>query len=756
MLQALPTLLRRLESGWRRVALHPGESTRDYVVENTPLPDFVPSSLFSELNLPEVTVVSSVWPDGRSPREDSLPIDQALRTLVPGKVTRRFAVKRSTVSHWIPLPSLDPGATHQQVAVEDVCAEYEEVGHFQALIDGAPVEVRCVRPWAMRPSIVPPQVNATSNAWPEWHSQLIPDGPGAVLDLPIGSPWSAHVQEVRLHAHVYRSSVEVRRFAMGARASLRLRRAHARELQADVRYVERESRRLAAIGSTAHVDGLRFLVSVPAEDIVRSDDVNSAKVRAFRTAYFKHRVLTDPQLAAYANVFQREWLYQVYLSALTAWTIADSPSLRQANEAMLPFLPAAADKVLRVIFEALAADDGEEEDEGEDGDHRQARLNEDILTLLGQGEVARRLSELAEVLWEPPDAEWHAWAGQRYLATLGGAVLETCRHLYPEAGADDLVLDIDPGARPPGLPPAPPGTAELWITETTIGGGGVVEEVGRRYVEDPRRFFRLVENALGPSDREVSHAELTRVLELAEADREVAEALERVRHASRHDELQTAVERLEAVLESRGVLLNRTVMSAVHARITRPGSSRATDDLLLDLVRRWHVYEERLGIEVDARVFAYLESEREEVARALARVDPEAARDRAFRFHALYGLLWPRGNLIRSLALATYNPFATQPDTDRELVLDRLAHRTSAVRVGDPEWRARVTEALRADGSSRLTAAPEERGALRAALLTLGVEPLEIDFLHVFPRIEGVSRGPDGFTVALTLSEAVQ
>jgi hypothetical protein len=756
MLQALPTLLRRLESGWRRVALRPGESTRDYVVENTPLPDFVPTSLFSELNLPEVAVVSSVWPDGRSPRVDSLPIDQALRTLVPGKVTRRFAVRRSAVSHWIPLPSLDLAATHQQVAVEDVCAEYEEVGHFQVLIDGTPMEVRCVRPWAMRPSIVPPQVNTTSNAWPDWGSQLVPDGLGAVLDLPSGSPWSAHVQEVRLHAHAYGSSVEVRRFAFGARASVRLRRAHSPELQAEVRYVERESRQPAAIGSTAHVDGLRFLVSVPAQDIVRPDDVNFAKVRAFRTAYFRHRVLTDPQLAAYANVFQREWLYQVYLSVLTAWTIADSPSLRQANEAMLPFLPAAADKVLRVIFETLGADDGEEEGEGEAGDHRQRRLKEDVLTLLGQPEVARRLSELAEVLWAPPDAEWQAWAAQRYLATLGSAVLEACRQLYPEADADELVLDIDPGARPPGLPPVPPGMAELWITETTIGGGGVVEEVGRRYVEDPRRFFRLLENALGPSDREVSDAELTRVLALAETDREVADALEGVRHAPRHDELQKSVERLEAVLETRGVLVNRAVMSAVHARITRPGSSRATDELLLGLVRRWHAYEDRLGIEVDARVFAYLESDREEVARALAWVDPEAAQDRAFRFHALYALLWPRGNLIRSLALATYNPFATLPEADRDLVLDRMAHPTPAVPVGDPEWRTRVTEALRAHGSALLTAAPEERDALRAALLALAVEPLEIDFLHVFPRIDGVSRGPDGFSVALTLSETVQ
>ena len=50
------TLLRRLESGWRRVPARPGETERDYQVNDHPLPDFVPQQLFGDLNLPEVEV----------------------------------------------------------------------------------------------------------------------------------------------------------------------------------------------------------------------------------------------------------------------------------------------------------------------------------------------------------------------------------------------------------------------------------------------------------------------------------------------------------------------------------------------------------------------------------------------------------------------------------------------------------------------------------------------------------------------------
>jgi hypothetical protein len=759
MMQVLPTLLRRLESGWRRVPLRSGESGRDYVITNSPLPDFVPASLFSDLNLPEVTIITS---DGRGDREDQLSIDQALRTLVPGKVTRRFAVRSSNVSHWIPLPSLDPSVTRHEIAVEDICSEFEEIGPVQIEQDGAPMELRCVRPWTVRPAVVPRQVYPTSNAWPEWRSQIFPAGLGISLELPDGSAWRENVLEISLHAHARRSSVEVRRFAIGARANVRLRGHNVPELQAEVRFIERDSRGPAALGFTAHVDGVRFLTAVPTVDLVRADDQNRGKVRAFRTAYFRHRVLNDPVLATYANTFQREWLCQVYLSALTAWAIKDSPNLAEANEAMAPVVAAAADKVLRVIFETLFIEEDEDEDEDRvDGaaarvPEQQRRLRDEVIALFRQRDVVQRLQHLAHVLWEAPDAEWHAWSAKRYLATLGGALLEACRQLYPEAGADDLLLDIDPGMPSVGTPAERVGTAEIWITEVAIGGGGVVEEIARRYIEDPRRFFRLVESALGPSDREVTDAELTRILSLIDEDRDVAQAVERVRRASRHEELQAAVVRLEEVFESRGVLVSRTIMSAIHARIIRPGSNPTTDSLLLDLIRQWHRYEERLGVEVDARVFAYLQSEGEALSEALAHIDQDVTRDRGFRFHAIYGLLWPRGNLIRSLALASYNPFAPLPDADRELVADRIVQRVPSVQIAESDWRLRVTEALRVHGEALLIAGPEDRVALRAAVLTLAADPLEVDYLHVHPRVEGIVWGADGFEVTLTLSESVQ
>jgi hypothetical protein len=83
------------------------------------------------------------------------------------------------------------------------------------------------------------------------------------------------------------------------------------------------------------------------------------------------------------------------------------------------------------------------------------------------------------------------------------------------------------------------------------------------------------------------------------------------------------------------------------------------------LIQLWHEEEERLGIEIDARVFAYVVSNDDQLDRALLHlglVQPNPY----WRFQEIYGLLWSRGNILRSRALSSYNPFAVLPDSVME------------------------------------------------------------------------------------------
>ena len=58
-------------------------------------------------------------------------------------------------------------------------------------------------------------------------------------------------------------------------------------------------------------------------------------------------------------------------------------------------------------------------------------------------------------------------------------------------------------------------------------------------------------------------------------------------------------------------------------------------------------------------------------------------------------------------------------------------------------------------GAVRLTAPPEERQSLKEAVLALAAEPLEIDFLHLYPRAAKVALDPGGLSVTLDTAGGV-
>jgi hypothetical protein len=742
---ALPTLLRRLESDWRRIPSQPGESARDYQIHDHPLPDFIPRQLFGDLHLPEVAILIPAQMRGQDPTTHFLPLVQALKTFAPGRVTRRFGIEHAYANHWISPPSLQ--AAEQTLAVEDYCAEYEEAGEFQ-LQNGAGVKaIRCVRPWAFHPSKVPGNVLATSNAQLEWKTQIVPQEREDLIHVqpPRGTPWDRIIQDIAFYTHNQRSHVEVRRFTVGSQASVRFLQGN--NLDARIRFVTKETGAEAAVGFSQDVDAIAIRFRMPTDLGLSPDHPNQAKVRSFRSAYFRHRVLTDPTLSLFTNAFQREWLVQLYLSALTIRAASEHSSLAAAKAALhRGGLVEQLAQVLEVIFQAL------DEAEGE-GENRQ-RLHELLLELCHTQEVISALERLAPMLWEPPDEAWNRWARQRFKSTLGSALMEACQQSCPQMDISDLYLDLEPGPRPPGVAPPAEGLEEIWISETMMGGGGVVEEVLRAYAADPRRFFRLADSALAITDFELVDRELTRLLSQVEHDAELSRALDAVRAAEGNVALQDAVFKLRSLLSARGLVVNHLVMSALSARILRPGSSPATDRLLFALITDWKAEEERLGIEIDARVFAFLASQKPEYEAGLSAVGAVPHHDPLWRFQAIYGLLWPRGYLARAHALSYYNPFAELPPTDRELLLDILQESETRVPLQNG-WLERVEKALAERGTVYLEATLSDREKLKQALLNLGAEALEAGFLHLHPHLAGLDLQPGSIALALDLREVL-
>jgi DEAD/DEAH box helicase/Helicase conserved C-terminal domain len=742
MMVVLPTLLRRLKSNWSRFSVDPNESNQDYQT-NDPLPDFVPPTLFSDLLLPEVIITTPPQLRNSQPDVNLMPIVQAMKTFTPGRASRRFGVQHIHATHWIAPPNWQE--REQNLPIEDYCTEFEEAGIFQLWQNGKIVDIRCIRPWAINPTQVPASVSIRSNAQLEWYSQIIPPDDGIKLELPQGSPWCKIITEICCFTHTQQSPIETRRFALASHANILFKKGD--EIDTIIRFTQQDGNP-AAVGFTIEVDGLVFRLQLPPSFEVKSSD----------TTYFQYRVLTDATLCEFTNSFQREWLYQIYISMLAARALADEISLPEAFNLLadenIGFEMA---KVLDNIFQTLNVEETllEEGEEPSAQNIVRQKIHDKLRRLCNLDIIQTRLNDLAKVLWSEPDAGWHAWTALRFKATVGAALLDTCGQLCPHFDLGELILDIEPGPRPVDAPAIPEGCEEIWITESSIGGGGVIEEILRRYAADPANFFRLAQSALEPSDFEIVDSELTRLLELTQTSTDVIDAIAEVRLAQGYSELKQASTQLRKILSSQGILVTHPVMTAINTRILRPGSTPETDKLLFDLICSWHEQEERLGIEIDARVFAYVASNDDNLDKALLHlglVQPNPY----WRFQVIYGLLWARGNMIRYRALSIYNPFASFPDTDRETLLTVLQAGDTIVYLDEPDWREQVEEAFIQGASVLLIGNADRKEDLKSAILDLVVKPMELGFLQVYPLVEGVQQHPQGLAVRLRVQEAVQ
>lgn len=757
MLGVLPTLLRRLESGWKRIPIHPDESDNDYFIKFSPLPDFVPANLFSDLLLPEVVITTPAQTKNSEPDVSALAIVKALKTFPVGRVTRRFGVQHAYASHWVAPPSLVD--TEQCLSIEDYCVEFEEAGNFQIWQGDEVKDIRCIRPWAINPTQVPKEVNVTSNAYPIWHNQIIAPLEENKLILPQGSAWLQIIEQACYFSHNTQNPIEVRRFTTGSKANIRIKNGRTvRELETSIQFVQKGDGSPAAVGFAFSSDALVFRFKIPDGFAIDTNDQNKSKVRAFRTTYFRQRILTDTRLDGIANIFQRDWLFQIYFSMLTSKAIQNEASLAETHQNILTVgeLSLEMAKVLNVIFQTLSVEEAEEGTDNEvtipNMPEGRQPTHERLLALCNNPEILKVMSDLAQVLWQEPDLDWKQWAEKRFKATLGCVLLEACHQLCPQFDSSDLLLDIDAGARSPDSPKPLNNWDEIWITEATVGGGGVVEEIVRKYTADPANFFQLAESALEPSDFEVVDTELTRLLGLTQTDNEIKNALAQVRSAHSYATLLTESDRFRKVLTNHGILATHPVIAAINARILRPNTSEQTDLNLYNLISDWQSEEDRLGVEIDARAFAYVASAKPKYRSLL----PYKTTDTNSLFNVIYGLLWVRGNAIRSRVLSFYNPFAVLPEADREILLDVLRPVENTVRLADPDWRLQIAEILSQGVSVLLIANVNALIELKQAILDLASEPIDIGFLYAYPTVEGFRRDRQCYSIRLRVREVVQ
>jgi hypothetical protein len=744
MTQVLPTALRRLESNWRAG----GRIGDDYQVSNSPLPEFVPPNLFSDLNLPEVDIILP-QPGMATPDHQAMPIKQALQEYAPGRVSRRYGLSSASERHWM-CPPLDQNRA--QAVPLDANARIERIGDWRVNLAGAVRHIPVYRPRVFQVQTPPVNVADTSNARLRWQSQLVARNRGIVVDPPRSMTWTPLIEDVRFYLHEAMSPIEARRMALGSNASIRLRDG----LTLPKEFHFEVDGELAALGFSLTVDAMCIRLRFPDAIWSNLGDESDRRYRAMRTARFHHQAVHGTFLDAVDNPFARDWLAHLMLAALSNEAMAREVSLGEAATRLAEGkAELSLDQTLNILFQSPVVDDANGQGNIQD------KLRQDLARFLADRAVMEGLFSLAAILWNPIDAGWEPWLRERYASTVGAAALNAITSLCPQIDTDSLVLDVTAGPREEddvlsGIP-----NGEIWISEMSPGGNGQIEEARRQYAEDPRRFFNLMTAALRDNDFSLSDFQLSRYLAAVvegNSDDPLPKAASEFRQASGAEESHASFTALRHVLAQEGFITFHAFMVALANRILRPGSSSDSDSFFLDAIRTWNAEEARLGVELDSRVLAYRLARSADIDAALtmAGIDAPTVNPDQWRFGVIYGLLWPRGAYIRQSGLRPYSSFTDLPIPDPFLLSVFLTEDAALIDLQAEGWQDLCLDRLADVGAATLVCPMVAPSLVADALNFLATNSVQTAYLSVFARVQAIRRIENNFHVDLDVAEALQ
>jgi hypothetical protein len=725
LLTVVPTLLRQLETSWMNVSPPPATDRHG----RDPLPEFVPPNLFSELNTPEVTLTLAA--SRGEPWTESVPIGQALRELTPGRVTRRFSIEAYRhARHWNPLPS--DGSSDVDIA--GFLDEYTDVGVASLTEGEARTAVPCLRPWDARLEVPDRSIEDSQSGFLHWDSRLQRSREPVRVDLPTTNQWGALIADLEFFTHSTRTELSVLRFATGGEAG---EPGHAEQTRT-FRFVRRQGDVVepVALGYSGTYDAIRVVLQLPDKW-----EFPEATQHALRRHYFDARVLNSPTLSPLANSFSRSWLAILYRSALTATSAAQHIAASEARDHLRDSNTAASlEKAMRVIFEVTASDPN--------ANVADTRAERRLLALLHNSEVIDELHALGEILVgaDPPPTDFIVSV---FRTTFAAALKDAFVALVPRVDADSLIIDL-PRAEDSGLRA---GQTDIWLSEPSVGGGGVVEQLLAATAREPRRMLTLTATAIGESTYENVHAAIVAALELARDDPEVGAAFADYRASESSAEVRERFIALQTLLAQRGISWSRSAGATLATRVLRPGSSAATDGLILELHRRWDEIESLTGFDVDARVIAFALRNDLDVAGAIGLATPPS-QEEAWRFSQIYGLIWPRGFEARTSMLDSYTPFASLPEPERLVIAPLLGASEARVDISLDDWRDELDSILLRDGSAVLVADGDADGEVKSVLLDILSRPTDLGFLHAYPRVVGVATSSQVNEISVMLDEA--
>ncbi|WP_035387131.1 protein DpdJ [Ferrimonas senticii] len=724
MLEFLPTLKRQLQSNWSEF----GEPWKGVSKERSPVPEFIPSALFDELNQATLNIELRRGRDGAFSDWQALNFFQGMREFAPGRISKRYAVKSRYDADWLVPSDFEPAANIcQQLPFEISEAFGNGVIHAEG-------EVRCPEQGVMkvyRPTAVATQqlrydagLTEKSNSQLHWQVTFHCDSPAQRFSPPKG-PWSSQLEEIQFFTHQQLAPLEITRYCTGSTASMRFRDG----AQGHARFHWTHNDQAVVIGNKQWFDGLCLRFNINEQQLLALVD-SPALAKALRSQFFAAQVKA---LSAFEfDPFSANWISETYLAAIALALMSESSIDKVLDDLTGPQAGQRLIAVSDSLFQSGLELDGEEAEP--------ERLQAQMRDMFSQPSLLMELAQCAEYLRRPltDSGAYLPWLKTLLSNSIAAVAQKWQLTTLPDVDERALIIDTQWHG----------GQLQLWISEAEPGGSGIVSRIADRYRVDPVQVLNMWVRSMTAGDYEQLDEDLFQLLQTLPQQAPLTETLKSIRTATNYQQRAAANKNLQHLLRESGFVVSHSFMAVLHSRLLRPGSNERHDNNLTEWLLLWRELEDKANLELNLNA----------VCHAIAKQAYGTNSSQVFNEYCrLQGQLWPRGNVIRQAELNHYNPF-TKPGqgTERLLLANLFSEQLPSVNVADPEWLPTLHQLIGSHGSAEVKVPRALIHQFNEMITTVNVKPINYYGLVLYPRLAGIRRDRSDLMACFELAEALQ
>ena len=317
MTVVIPTAIRRLETNWK---LFLGQD--DTVSRGSPLPEFIPSALFDDLNLPDVIIDFSLTDQNQE--NETMPIFQALKTFAPGRVSRRFGVQGDFAKHWVINES--EGVIRSEIELNE-SYEFYYNDEWDYIENDQQKKIKVYRPTKIKVEIPKYNVVDTSNSLVNWITSFSNFKVGIDLNTPKKTKLSDILTNIKIFTHSDQCPIIVQRFFKDVNANIRYKNGD--ELRETIHFKHNEQN--VGLGFDVSVDALKFSVSINISEIFNEINTKKSLEQSLRVSKFFDDIKNEKIFNAVKNPFLRNWLGEIYYNLLILESIETKTDLKTVN-----------------------------------------------------------------------------------------------------------------------------------------------------------------------------------------------------------------------------------------------------------------------------------------------------------------------------------------------------------------------------------------------------------------------------------------